>query len=181
MVFSLRRLLEKCREQNQPLYLAFIDLTKAFDLVSRDSLFKMLPDSLALWAPWRYDVYCTVWWWYVFRVQSQEWCQAGLCTFANPAWHLFRFAVKTCLQVINRWCIPPLQIRWSPLQHLKIPCQDQDQDSHNQRPAVFRWCSHGISPARWAPETIGQVPRCLRSFRSHNQPKEDPGYGLLFA
>ena len=27
----------------QPLYLAFIDLTKAFDLVSRDGLFKMLP------------------------------------------------------------------------------------------------------------------------------------------
>ena len=43
MIFSLRQLQEKCREQNQPLYLAFIDLTKAFDLVSRDGLFKMLP------------------------------------------------------------------------------------------------------------------------------------------
>ena len=43
MIFFLRQLQEKCREQNQPLYLAFIDLTKAFDLVSRDSLFKMLP------------------------------------------------------------------------------------------------------------------------------------------
>ena len=43
MIFSLCKLQEKCREQNQPLYLAFIDLTKAFDLVSRDGLFKMLP------------------------------------------------------------------------------------------------------------------------------------------
>ena len=43
MIFSLRQLQEKCRKQNQPLYLAFIDLTKAFDLVSRDGLFKMLP------------------------------------------------------------------------------------------------------------------------------------------
>ena len=43
MIFSLRQLQEKCREQHQPLYLAFIDLTKAFDLVSRDGLFKMLP------------------------------------------------------------------------------------------------------------------------------------------
>ena len=43
MIFSLCQLQEKCREQNQPLYLAFIDLTKAFDLVSRDGLFKMLP------------------------------------------------------------------------------------------------------------------------------------------
>ena len=42
MVFSLRQLQEKCREQNLPLYIAFIDLTKAFDLVSRDGLFKAL-------------------------------------------------------------------------------------------------------------------------------------------
>ena len=42
MVFSLRQLQEKCREQRQPLYLAFIDLTKAFDLVSREGLFKVL-------------------------------------------------------------------------------------------------------------------------------------------
>ena len=43
MVFSLRQLQEKCREQHMPLYIAFIDLTKAFDLVSRDGLFKVLP------------------------------------------------------------------------------------------------------------------------------------------
>lgn len=42
MVFSLRQLQEKCREQQMPLYIAFIDLTKAFDLVSRDGLFKAL-------------------------------------------------------------------------------------------------------------------------------------------
>ena len=33
-IFSLRQLQEKCREQHQPLFLAFVDLTKAFDLVS---------------------------------------------------------------------------------------------------------------------------------------------------
>ena len=43
MVFSLRQQQEKCREQQMPLYIAFIDLTKAFDLVSRDGLFKILP------------------------------------------------------------------------------------------------------------------------------------------
>ena len=43
MTFSLRQLQEKCREQHMPLYIAFIDLTKAFDLVSRDGLFKVLP------------------------------------------------------------------------------------------------------------------------------------------
>ena len=43
MIFSLSQLQEECREQNQPLYIAFIDLTKAFNLVSRDGLFKMPP------------------------------------------------------------------------------------------------------------------------------------------
>ena len=43
MIFSLRQLQEKCREQHMPLCVAFIDLTKAFDLVSRDGLFKVLP------------------------------------------------------------------------------------------------------------------------------------------
>ena len=43
MVFSLRQLQEKCREQQMPLYVAFIDLTKAFDLVSREGLFRILP------------------------------------------------------------------------------------------------------------------------------------------
>ena len=42
MVFSVRQLQEKCREQRRPLYLAFVDLTKAFDLVSREGLFALL-------------------------------------------------------------------------------------------------------------------------------------------
>jgi hypothetical protein len=42
MIFALMQLQEKCREQKKPLYMAFIDLTNAFDLVSRSSLFKMV-------------------------------------------------------------------------------------------------------------------------------------------
>ena len=42
MIFSAKQLQEKCREQQQPLYLAFIDLPKALDLVSRTGLFKLL-------------------------------------------------------------------------------------------------------------------------------------------
>jgi len=50
-VFTLRQLQEKCIEQQRPLYVAFIDLTKAFDLVSRSGLFAILrrfgcPDTL---------------------------------------------------------------------------------------------------------------------------------------
>ena len=34
----LRQIQEKCREQNMGLYAAFVDLTKAFDTLSRDGL-----------------------------------------------------------------------------------------------------------------------------------------------
>ena len=42
MIFSLRQTQEKAREQNKPLYVLFIDLTKAFDTVSRPVLWKIL-------------------------------------------------------------------------------------------------------------------------------------------
>ena len=40
--FSLQQLQEKCRLQHQDLYLLFIDLTKAFDTVHRDGLWRIL-------------------------------------------------------------------------------------------------------------------------------------------
>ena len=48
MIFSLQQLQEKCGEQGKPLYVAFIDLTKAFDLVSRDGLSRSWPRLVVL-------------------------------------------------------------------------------------------------------------------------------------
>ncbi|XP_071510462.1 uncharacterized protein [Diadema antillarum] len=42
MVFALRQLQEKCKEQNKGLYITFVDLTKAFDTVSRKGLWQIL-------------------------------------------------------------------------------------------------------------------------------------------
>lgn len=42
MIFSIRQLQEKCLEQHQDLHLLFIDLTKAFDTVSRPGLWAVL-------------------------------------------------------------------------------------------------------------------------------------------
>ena len=41
-IFSIRQLQEKCREQQMPIYIAFVDLTKAFDFVCRSGLFQLL-------------------------------------------------------------------------------------------------------------------------------------------
>ena len=42
MIFTARQLQEKCQEQNADLYMTFVDLTKAFDTVSRDGLWKIM-------------------------------------------------------------------------------------------------------------------------------------------
>ena len=42
MIFTARQLQEKCQEQICDLYTSFVDLTKAFDTVSRDGLWKIL-------------------------------------------------------------------------------------------------------------------------------------------
>jgi len=42
MILAARQIQEKCREQHQDLYMAFIDLTKAFDTVDRTSFWTIL-------------------------------------------------------------------------------------------------------------------------------------------
>ena len=42
MIFCLRQLQEKCIEQDRPLYIVFVDFTKAFDTVGRTGLWKLL-------------------------------------------------------------------------------------------------------------------------------------------
>ena len=42
MIFVARKLHEKCREQRKDLYMAFVDLTRAFDTVNRDLLWNIL-------------------------------------------------------------------------------------------------------------------------------------------
>ena len=42
MIFTAKQLQEKCQEQNMDLYMTFVDLTKAYDTVSREGLWKTM-------------------------------------------------------------------------------------------------------------------------------------------
>ena len=48
MIFTARQLQEKCQEQNVDLYMTFVDLTKAFDTVSREGLWKFWQSLVVL-------------------------------------------------------------------------------------------------------------------------------------
>ena len=66
MIFSLRQLQEKCQEQQKPMNIAFVDLTKVFDTVSRSGLYKILekigcpPRILSLVESFHEDMQSTV-------------------------------------------------------------------------------------------------------------------------
>ena len=42
MIFTAQQLQEKCQEQNVDFYMNFVELTKAFDTVSREGLWKIM-------------------------------------------------------------------------------------------------------------------------------------------
>ena len=54
MIFAVRQLMEKAREQHSNLYIAFVDFTKAFDFVNRNALWLIMkkmgcpPKSVAI-------------------------------------------------------------------------------------------------------------------------------------
>ena len=43
LIFCARQIQEKCKEQNKDLYILFVNLTKAFNTVSRPGLWRILP------------------------------------------------------------------------------------------------------------------------------------------
>ena len=103
MVFSLRQLQEKCREQNKGLYITFVDLTKAFDTVSRKGLWLIMK---RLGCPQKFlnmvnklheDQHGQI------RLNNDlsepfphhKWGETGLCPGSNPLLHLLQHDAQT--------------------------------------------------------------------------------------
>ena len=118
-VFTLRQLQEKCIEQQCPLYVAFIDMTKAFDLVSRSGLFAILkrfvcPEKIAQHyteAPRRHACYCSGQWLEISPFSHQTWCQAGVRSCSYPLCNFLYCTAHTCLFEAV-WCIIALLYLW---------------------------------------------------------------------
>lgn len=115
-----QQLQKKCREQNLPLYIAIINLTKAFDLICKDGLFKALKKIGCLTAQYNGTLSEP------FDICSRSAVRSGharQCARPNPFWDLQRSCLEICLWYIPR-NLPFDHIRWQVLQFFS-PEEDQ--------------------------------------------------------
>ena len=146
MIFSLRQLQEKCREQQHPLFLPFVDLTKAFDLVSRSRLFKILqkigcpPKLLAIITSFHQDMQSMLC--FDGATSNAFPVSSGVkpgCVLASTLFGIFFLdAAPVCFFRLYRKCLHPDEVRWQTLQHRQTPCQNQSLCGAHTGAAVCR-------------------------------------------
>ena len=182
MIFSLRLLR---REQQQPLFLAFMDLTKAFDLVSRSELFKVLQKigcpPKHLLSPGHAE-YGLLRWGHLQCLPSQQWSKAGLCPCSNPVRDFLHDAAPVCLCRLYRRCLRPDEVRLQTLQHR----QNQSLCGAHTGAAVCRRRCFNIPQRGGPPTSRRQAFTRLQGVWANDQPQEDqhpnyvsnPGYTL---
>ena len=128
MVFSVRQLQEKCREQRRPIYLAFEDLTKAFDLVSRGGLFALLktigcpPKLLSmivsfhenLKVTFQFDSSCSE----LFIIKKR--CETELRPCTHTVWDFLLPVVSICIRRLRRRCLHTHLKQWWPFHPARL-------------------------------------------------------------
>lgn len=92
-IFALKQLQEKCWEQQRPLH-AFVDLTKAFNMVSRSGLYRVLeasgcpPTLLKLIQAFHKSMQATIQYdgsnSAIMQLSYQKRCEAGMCPCTHP-------------------------------------------------------------------------------------------------
>ena len=164
-----------------------MDLTKAFDSVSRSGLFKILqrigcsPKLLAIITSFHQDKQSAVCFYgatsNAFPVHSgvKQGCVLAPTMFGI----LFLMLVQYAFSRLYRRCLRPDEVRQQTLRHLQTPCQNQSLRGAHTGNAVCRQRCFNI-PQRGGPPTSRRqaVPR-LRGVCVNNQPQEDehPGAG----
>ncbi|XP_063586883.1 uncharacterized protein LOC134764233 [Penaeus indicus] len=129
MVFFLRQLQKMCQEQQMPLYLAFIDVTKAFDMVSRSGLFQIgcPPHLLAVITSFHDNIRSTV----CVNCATFRACTVSSsvkqgCVIVPTLFGIFSMFLQYTFKDCSKWVY--IQTRADgKLQHCPSPCQDQSE------------------------------------------------------
>ena len=126
MIFVLRQIQEKCKEQNMGLFVAFIDLTKAFDMASRDGLWKILsrlgcpPKFLTIICQLHEERSGEAQQLPIRQFPDLQRHQARLCACTLTVLHLLQHDATPSKGASKgghpRWNLHPLPLRWQPVQ-----------------------------------------------------------------
>ncbi|GFS08392.1 hypothetical protein ElyMa_003013100 [Elysia marginata] len=178
MVFSIRHLQEKCREQRRQLYLAFIDLTEAFGLASRSGLFKLLPrigisppKLLEMIISFQYGMMGTVQ--YDCSSLDPFPIKGGVRKRCVPAPTLFGIFFFLRPPRVRRLHFPPHQKRWQPIQLIASQSKDKGTSSAHQRDALYRRCRYRRVLQRSPSATHIILCGYMQRILLHHQPEEN--------
>ena len=171
MIFTARQLQEKCREQHRDMYAIFIDLTKAFDPVSRWGLWMVLrrigcPEKFVEIIQSFHD-----------GMQGEVIDEGELselfgisngtkqgCPSSTVIQHLFCHYVTGRLQEPWYRHASPIPTRWECVQLVQASSPDKNPICSDQGPPVCWWLCTSSTLTEWCTTTLWPVLRSSHRF-----------------
>ena len=181
MVFAVRQLQEKCREQNQELHRVIVDLTKAFDTVKPE---RPVEDPAEVWMsrqaystdsllPRRHASQSPRKRWRPGSLPGEQRSEAGLRSRPDFVLHPVCSDVARRLQRLRQRSVHPVSHWWETLQPAKTPCQDQSVRGHPTGVPLRRRLCTGWTLSRRHTVHHGTFRSCLQTIRTDDQPWKD--------
>ena len=174
MVFAARQLQEKCQEQNAYLYSTYVDLTKAFNTVSREGLGESWwsTDAPESSSP-SYDNYTMACWQESRTTETSNPfpISNGVKQGCVLAPTLFSLMFPAMLTDAFRDADVGIGIK-------EASSENQGLDRHHQRLPVRRWLCPQRYHRGWHATQRWQVLWCLQQLWPYHQHKEDWGNAL---
>ena len=170
MIFCLRQLQEKCIDQDRPLYMVFVDFSKAFDTVGRTGLWQLLKkygcpekfttmiEALHIGMMANVSVDSAS----LGIVQGHKWGQAGLCTGPHALFHLRISNARRCFPRNGGWRLHTVQTERWPIQRRTLQSEDQDYSDTDERAAIRRWQCTGCTLCWRDAENSGCFLQCIK-------------------
>ena len=170
MIFCLRQLQEKCIEQHRPLYMVFVDLSKAFDTVGRTGLWQLLRKY---WCPGKFTTM-------VEALRTGIMANVGVGGEVSESFSvtngvklgyvlaLLHLRISNARRDFPRhggWRLHTVQTERWPIQRRTLQSEDQDYTDTDERAAIRRW-QWTCCPLCWRDsENSGCFLRCVKEVQ----------------
>ena len=153
MIFSLRQLQEKCREQRKLLYIAFINMTKAFEFVNRNILFQIFksigfpPNFLSMINSFHKSTKDTIIYDGLASKLFDICCRVkqGCILAPNIVWHILFGPAEAYFQVCYREHVSQDKVRQQPVQPPESEGKIKVSDKMPVWVLVGSWCCYHIT------------------------------------